>query len=188
MTLPAPGVHSVLNALAAIAVALELKVDLKKIKDALDGFEGIQRRMELKGKAKGISFYDDYGHHPTEIRATLGAVKESMSKGRLVVVFQPHRYSRTKDLMDEFAASFKDADLLVVMDIYPAGEKPIRGVSSGVLIKKMNKSDVFYAAGNNEVVELLGGKLKSGDVVLTLGAGDVWKTGESLLKKMKAKK
>jgi UDP-N-acetylmuramate--alanine ligase len=128
MSVPSPGEHSVLNALAAIAVALELQVDVKKIKEALKGFEGIQRRLELKGRAQGIRVYDDYGHHPTEIRATLRAMKDSMRKGRLAVVFQPHRYSRTKALMDEFAASFGDADLLVMMDIYSAGSSS-RGTS-----------------------------------------------------------
>jgi UDP-N-acetylmuramate--alanine ligase len=188
MSVPSPGEHSVLNALAAIAVALELQVDVKKIKEALKGFEGIQRRIELKGRAQGIRVYDDYGHHPTEIRATLRAMKDSMSKGKLAVVFQPHRYSRTKDLMDEFAASFGDADMLVMMDIYPAGEKPLRGIKTEALIKKIKRRDIFHAHDTEEVLDHLGGKLKSGDVVLTLGAGDVWKVGELLLERLKTKK
>jgi UDP-N-acetylmuramate--alanine ligase len=188
MSVPFPGEHNVLNALAAIAVALELQVDVKKIKEALKGFEGIQRRLELKGRTQGIRVYDDYGHHPTEIRATLRAMKGSMKKGRLAVIFQPHRYSRTKDLMDEFAASFGDADLLVMMDIYPAGEKPLKGIKTEALIKKMKRRDVFYGHDAEEVLDHLGGKLKSGDVVLTLGAGDVWKVGELLLERLKAGK
>jgi len=188
VTLPTPGVHSVLNALASIAVALELQVDVKLIKEALKGFEGIQRRLEQKGKAKGISVYDDYGHHPTEIKATLDAVKGSLEGGRLAVVFQPHRYTRTKDLMDEFAASFGDADILVVMDIYPAGEKPIKGINSDALIKKMKKKNVFHAHNADEVIDYLDGKLNPGDLVLTLGAGDVWKVGPKLLDSIKGKK
>jgi UDP-N-acetylmuramate--alanine ligase len=188
MGVPSPGEHSVLNALAATAVALELQVDTKKIKEALKGFEGIQRRLELKGRAQGIKVYDDYGHHPTEIKATLSAMKDSMEKGRLAVVFQPHRYSRTKNLMDEFAASFGDADLLVMMDIYPAGEKPVRGIKTEALVKKIKRRDVFHAHDAEEAIEHLGGKLRSGDIVLTLGAGDVWKVGELLLEKLKARK
>ncbi len=188
LSVPSPGEHSVLNALASAAVALELQVDIKKIKEALKGFEGIQRRVELKGKARGISVYDDYGHHPTEIKATLGAIKDSMKGGRLAVVFQPHRYSRTKLLMDEFAASFGDADMLVMMDIYPAGEKPIRGVKTEALIGKMKKRNVVHAKNADEAVGALNGKLKAEDVVLTLGAGDVWKVGELLIEKLKAGK
>ncbi len=188
LSIPSPGEHSVLNALASAAVALELQVDMKKIKAALRGFEGIQRRVELKGKARGISVYDDYGHHPTEIKATLGAIKGSMKGGRLAVVFQPHRYSRTKLLMDEFAASFGDADMLVMMDIYPAGEKPIRGVKTEALIQKLKKRNVVHAKNADEAVGALNGKLKAEDMVLTLGAGDVWKVGELLIEKLKARK
>lgn len=188
MVVPAPGEHSVLNTLAATAVALELQVDFKKIKEALKGFEGIQRRLELKGKAQGIRIYDDYGHHPTEIKATLRAMKDSMEKGRLAVIFQPHRYSRTKNLMDEFAISFGDADLLLMMDIYSAGEEPIRGIKTEALVKKIKRRDIFHARDAEEALDYLGGKLRAGDVVLTLGAGDVWKVGELLLERLKARK
>jgi UDP-N-acetylmuramate--alanine ligase len=189
LSIPSPGEHSVLNALAATAVALELQVDIKQIKEALAGFGGIQRRLELKGKAKGVSVFDDYGHHPTEIRATLRALSESVKKGRLVVVFQPHRYSRTKLLMDEFASSFGDADLLVMMDIYPAGEKPIKGIKTEALIEKMKgRKGIFHARSAEEAVERLQGELRSGDVVLTLGAGNVWKVGDLLLETLKSKK
>jgi len=186
ISLPTPGEHSVLNALAATAVALELQVDIKLVKEALGAFQGIQRRVELKGKARGVSVYDDYGHHPTEIRATLRAMRDSIGKGRLAVIFQPHRYSRTKLLMEEFAGSFDDADLLVVMDIYPAGEEPIRGVRTEALLKRMKRKDAFHARSAEDAVDYLEKRLKSGDVALTLGAGDVWKAGELLLERLKA--
>ncbi len=187
-TMPAPGEHSVLNALGCVAVALELKVNPRMIKEALRGFGGIQRRVELKGRAKGVSVYDDYGHHPTEIRATLRALKGSIKGGRLAVVFQPHRYSRTRDLMEEFAGAFGDADIVVMMDIYPAGEKPIRGIKTGAIIKRMKKRGVHYAASAEDVLEVLKGRLRPGDVVLTLGAGDVWKVGEQLLVMLRGRK
>jgi UDP-N-acetylmuramate--alanine ligase len=189
LSIPSPGEHSVLNALAATAVALELQVDISQIREALGEFGGIQRRLELKGKARGVSVYDDYGHHPTEIRATLGAVRDSMRKGRLVVVFQPHRYSRTRMLMEEFAASFGDADILVMMDIYPAGEKPIRGIKTEAVIERMKrKKGIFHARSPEEATDYLRGKLRSGDVVLTLGAGNVWKVGDLLIETLKSKK
>jgi UDP-N-acetylmuramate--alanine ligase len=189
LSIPSPGEHSVLNALAATAVALELQVDINQIREALGEFGGIQRRLELKGKARGVSVYDDYGHHPTEIRATLGAVRDSISKGRLVVVFQPHRYSRTRMLMDEFAASFADADLLVMMDIYPAGEKPIRGIKTEAVIERMKrKKGIFHARSAEEATGYLREKLRPGDVVLTLGAGNVWKVGDLLIETLKSKK
>jgi UDP-N-acetylmuramate--alanine ligase len=178
---PAPGEHSVLNALAAIAVGLELKVDPGKIKEALGEFEGIQRRLEFKGETRGIRVFDDYGHHPTEIRATLKAAKETMGNGRLFVVFQPHRYTRTMDLMDDFAVSFDYADALVLMDIYPAAEEPIAGVNSGALVKRIKRSDVLLVERKEDVLKLLRERLKEGDTLLTLGAGDVWKVGEEVL-------
>jgi UDP-N-acetylmuramate--alanine ligase len=156
--IPVPGIHNVLNCLAAIGVALILKLDVSIIKDALKGFSGIQRRFEFKGEVNDIKVYDDYGHHPSEIRATLKAAKEGLmirrqrsengdqNYGRLFVLFQPHRYTRTKDLMDDFSGSFDDADSLVLLDIYSAGEKPIEGVSSANLIEKIKK------AGANDAV------------------------------------
>jgi UDP-N-acetylmuramate--alanine ligase len=144
--------------------------------------------MELKGKARGISVYDDYGHHPTEIRATLRAIKDSIKKGRLAVVFQPHRFSRTRLLMEEFASAFNDSDLLVMMDIYPAGERPVKGIKTEEIIKRMKRKDVFHARSAEEAVAYLDEKLVSGDMVLSLGAGDVWKVGELLLKKLKKKR
>jgi UDP-N-acetylmuramate--alanine ligase len=193
--LPAPGVHNVLNSLAAIGVALVLKLDISVVKEALKGFSGIQRRLEFKGEARGIKIYDDYGHHPTEIRATLKAVKEGLvssgkQSGRVIVLFQPHRYTRTKDLMDEFALSFHEADTLLLLDIYPAGEKPIRGVKTARLLEKIRKAgqgNVLYMKDREEVITYGLEHLRQGDIFLTLGAGNVWQTGEELLRKLQEK-
>ncbi len=187
-----PGIHNVLNALAAIGCGLTLKMDIEIIKNALKNFSGIQRRLEFKGEQNGIMIYDDYGHHPAEIKATLRAVKEGIfenlplnrKSGSLVVLFQPHRYSRTTDLMDEFSESFNDADRLFVIDIYPAGEKPIEGVNSDRLvesIKNKGMNDVFYLQNRQNAALQIASELKEGDVLLTLGAGDVWKIGEEIL-------
>jgi UDP-N-acetylmuramate--alanine ligase len=191
--IPIPGVHNVLNALACIGVALELKMEVGAIKTALDSFGGIQRRFEFKGESKGIKVYDDYGHHPTEIRATIAAAKENMKylgeQARLFVVFQPHRYTRTADLMDEFSASFGGADTLVLLDIYPAGEKPIEGVTSRSLLEKITKgghAEVAYPAGKEEALRYVLSQMRSGDLLLTLGAGDVWKLGEKVLEGLNA--
>jgi UDP-N-acetylmuramate--alanine ligase len=192
-SLPIPGMHNVLNALACIGVALELKMEASKIKAALNSFSGIQRRFELKGESKCIKVYDDYGHHPTEVRATIAAARENMKylgeKARLFVVFQPHRYTRTSDLMDEFTFSFDGVDTLVLLDIYPAGEKPIEGVTSAVLLEKIGKgksANALYAAGKEEARAFLLSNMKSGDMLLTLGAGDVWKLGEQILEDLNA--
>jgi len=190
-SIPLPGLHNVLNTLACIGVASELKMETSKIKDALRSFGGIQRRFEFKGEARGIKVYDDYGHHPTEIRATLYAAGENLrhlaEKGRLFVIFQPHRYSRTSDLMDEFSASFADSDFLFLIDIYPAGEKPVEGVTSGVLLEKIKErghSDVFYSIDKEDVLNQVVSRIKKGDILLTLGAGDVWKLGEKVIERL----
>ncbi|MBM4135325.1 MAG: UDP-N-acetylmuramate--L-alanine ligase [Nitrospira sp.] len=189
-SLPVPGAHNVLNSLAAIGTALRLQVDVSKIRDALKGFAGIQRRFEFKGEAEGIKVFDDYGHHPTEIKATLKAAKEGMTGGRLFVVFQPHRYTRTKDLMDEFSASFHDADSLILLNIYSAGEKPIENINTGVLferIKKTGHASVEYIKNREDVTGQIISRMRKGDMLLTLGAGDVWKLGEEILNKLKVK-
>ncbi|MEW6215432.1 MAG: UDP-N-acetylmuramate--L-alanine ligase, partial [Nitrospirota bacterium] len=185
--LPVPGVHNVLNSLAAIGTALELQIDVSRIRDALKGFGGIQRRFEFKGKVEGIKIFDDYGHHPTEIKATLKAAKEGITGERLFVIFQPHRYTRTKDLMDEFSSSFNDADSLILLDIYSAGEKPIEGISTAVLferIKKAGHNSVVYMKDREEAIGYISSNIQRGDVLLTLGAGDVWKIGEEILKRL----
>jgi UDP-N-acetylmuramate--alanine ligase len=199
--LPMPGVHNVLNSLAAIGVALVLKLDVSIIKDALRGFSGIQRRLEFKGEVSGIKVFDDYGHHPLEIRATLKAAKEglfvsqkaevrSQNKGRLFVLFQPHRYTRTRDLMDDFSSSFDDADLLILLDIYSAGENPIEGVDSATLIERIKKTSInkaVYMKTKEDAIGHIISHMRRGDVLLTLGAGNVWKIGEEILKKLKVK-
>jgi len=192
-TVPAPGMHNVLNALACIGVALELKIDAEKIRESLQSFSGIQRRFELKGIAKGIRVYDDYGHHPTEVKATIAAAVSNRpfleKSSRLFVVFQPHRYTRTSDLMDEFASSFEGVDSLLVLDIYAAGEKPIEGVSSAALcdrIKKQCGVNVSYMSNREEAAARLSSEMKDGDILLTLGAGDVWKLGEKVLEGLRA--
>lgn len=181
--IPVPGEHNVLNSLAAIAVSMELQIPVRVINDALRNFSGIQRRFELKGEKKSIKIFDDYGHHPTEIKATLKAAKGSYPKNRLIVIFQPHRYTRTSDLVDEFACSFDDADLLYLMDIYPAGEKPIEGVHSEMLyrgIKNQGFNEVVYVSDRKRLINEVIGILKDGDIIITLGAGDVYKIGEEI--------
>jgi UDP-N-acetylmuramate--alanine ligase len=184
-TIPIPGLHNVLNSLAAIATAVELQIPVDKISKALKKFGGINRRFEFKGEAKGVRVYDDYGHHPSEIAATLKAARECFANNRLIVLFQPHRFTRTRDLMDEFAASFTDVDRLYLMDIYPAGEQPIQGVTSEVLLRNIKKTatgTIRYEADRKEMVESIVRETEPGDVLLTLGAGDVYKLGEEILR------
>ncbi|NOZ67873.1 MAG: UDP-N-acetylmuramate--L-alanine ligase [Deferribacteres bacterium] len=184
---PLIGVHNVCNCLAAIAVASELNVDMDVIRRALENFSGVHRRFEFKGTVSGISVIDDYAHHPAEITATLKAVREAMSggrdNGRLFVLFQPHRYTRTRDLLHEFIDAFVDADRVVLMDIYPAGEKPLPGVNSELLfdgIRNTGKA-VDYIRDRDEIAGFLKAEMRQGDTLLTLGAGNVWKIGEEFL-------
>jgi UDP-N-acetylmuramate--alanine ligase len=191
-TLPMPGIHNVLNTLACIGVARELKMEVSAISEALGSFSGIQRRFEFKGEAKGIKVYDDYGHHPAEIKATLVAGSDNRKylkgKGRLFVIFQPHRYTRTADLMDTFAGSFGDADVLVLLDIYPAGEKPIEGITSDLLAEKirLHGQREVVRTDREGAVKYIVSEMKKGDILLTLGAGDVWKLGEKVLERLNA--
>jgi UDP-N-acetylmuramate--alanine ligase len=181
ISLALPGIHNVRNALAAIGVAIELDIPFDTIKEALKDFSGIQRRLEVKWDGD-IKLIDDYGHHPTEIKATLGAVR-SMWNGRVVVVFQPHRYTRTRALMEDFATSFNEADLLIVTEIYAASEEKIEGVSGNILAEKIKASghkNVIFAPSKEEAAELVLAHAKPGDVVITLGAGDVNKIDERL--------
>ncbi len=186
-TIPIPGLHNVLNSLAAIATAVELQIPVDVISKALSKFSGIHRRFEFKGEAKGVRVYDDYGHHPSEIAATLKAARECFANNRLIVLFQPHRFTRTRDLMDEFAASFTAVDRLYLMDIYPAGEQSIEGITADVLLRNIKKAStgaMHYEAGRREMAEEIICELRPGDVLLTLGAGDVYKVGEEILKGM----
>jgi len=181
--LRSPGKHSATNALAAVAVACELQIPFTQVAQALAGFTGIHRRFEVKGEPKGILIIDDYGHHPTEIRATIGAIRDSW-KRPLTVIFQPHRYTRTRDLFEEFLTAFEGADRLVLTEIYPAGEDPIDGATGAALyqaIKRQGHLDVEFVADKNHIVEQVMAKLNSGDVALTLGAGDIYKIGDRLV-------
>lgn len=179
-----PGLHSVYNALAAIAVGLELEIPFDVIAKALEGVEGVARRMEVKGEMDGITVIDDYGHHPTEIKATLNAVRQSYPGRRIVVVFQPHRYSRTQMLFDEFTRAFNQSDMLVVSSIYAASEKPIDGVSGELLyegIRRHGHKEVRYADDLEVALIILQETVVAGDVIVTLGAGNVVEVGESFL-------
>lgn len=184
ISLNLPGLHNVYNALASIAVGLELNIGFEKIKGALESLNGVQRRMEIKGRAGGITVLDDYGHHPTEIRSTLDAICNSFPERRVGVIFQPHRFSRTQALFDDFARSFYHADFLVVLPIYPAGENPVKGVDSKALckaIKAFGHKNVVYAPTMESAVNELLKTVREGDVLVTLGAGDVFKAGELFL-------
>ncbi|MCX7987959.1 MAG: UDP-N-acetylmuramate--L-alanine ligase [Thermodesulfovibrio sp.] len=178
-----PGKHNVLNSLATIAVAKELSVPFEKVKESLQNFKGIGRRFEFKGERKGIKFYDDYGHHPTEIRAVLKTAMW-LRPSRLCVIFQPHRFTRTRALMEQFIKVFKEVlrkrDILFLMDIYPASEPPIKGVSGEVLYDRLQGAgvNVRFNPDKEGIKEDILKELKAGDVVFTVGAGDVYKIGE----------
>ena len=178
-----PGRHNVSNALATLAVALELEVPFRMAADALGSFLGIERRFQLRGEAGGVRVVDDYGHHPAEIRATLAAAR-GLHSGRLVVIFQPHRYTRTRDLFDEFATAFNDSDLLVVTEIYAAGEEKIPGVEAARLaeaVRAHGHRDVRFLPDLDTLPARLGPELGPDDLVLTLGAGNVTTLGPRLL-------
>jgi UDP-N-acetylmuramate--alanine ligase len=179
-----PGVHNVYNALAAVCVGLELELPFDKIQAGLRSYAGVQRRMQVKGVVSGITVVDDYGHHPTEIRATLEAIKQAWPQKRLVVLFQPHRYSRTKALFKDFQTCFHKADYLVLTDIYAASEEPIPEVTSEILLeatRKHGQRHTQYIGELGEIAEELLPMLQEGDMVLTLGAGNIVRAGEELL-------
>lgn len=182
LSLRVPGRHNAQNALAALAVCGELGFDLRRAIRGLGLFAGVGRRMERLGEAEGILFYDDYGHHPTEVRATLAAARGMAPGRRLVVLFQPHRYSRTRALHREFGPAFRGADLLFVAPIYPAGEKKLRGIDAGLVLAAARRAGLRAAAYERAVD--LARVLRRGDLVLTIGAGDVWKIGLDLLRRI----
>jgi UDP-N-acetylmuramate--alanine ligase len=178
------GAHNALNALAVIAVAEEMEVPHAVVRKALAGFEGVQRRFTVRGEAAGITVVDDYGHHPAEVMATLAGARAAFGR-RLVVAFQPHRYTRTRDLLPEFARAFNDADLVVVTGIYAASEEPIPGVSGEALVEAVRAHghrNVSYVERRADVAAVLFPRLEKGDLVLTLGAGDITQVGPELLK------
>ncbi|MDM8524194.1 UDP-N-acetylmuramate--L-alanine ligase [Desulfococcaceae bacterium HSG8] len=179
-----PGIHNVSNSLSSIAVGIELDIPFEVIKRALETIDGVQRRMEIKGERDGVTVVDDYGHHPTEIKMTLQAARESWPDRRLVVVFQPHRYTRTQALFDEFTRAFYQSDLLVTLPIYPASEEKIEGVTGHALyegIRAHGHKEVVYQEDFETALAYLKDVIKEGDILLTLGAGDVWKLGEFVL-------
>jgi UDP-N-acetylmuramate--alanine ligase len=188
INLPVPGKHNIYNALAATCVALELDVEFEKIAEAFVGFQNANRRFQFKGEVGGISIVDDYGHHPTEILATLSAAKNGSGGKRTVVVFQPHRFSRTNELMNEFALSFNNADVLFVLDIYAASETPIEGVTAEILtenIRKYGHKNVRYIGDIDGATEKIIPFLQPNDLVITLGAGSVTRLSDEILEKLK---
>jgi UDP-N-acetylmuramate--alanine ligase len=183
-----PGIHNVYNATASIAAGLELDVPMDAIESALQTLEGVQRRLEIKGEINDITVVDDYGHHPTEIKTTLQAIEECWPDNRKIIVFQPHRYSRTQALFDDFTRSFYQSDVLLVLPIYAAGEQKIEGLTGRKLcegIKAHGHKEAFCLEDKEDVIAYLKENLKPGDVLLTLGAGDVWKVGLDILKTLR---
>jgi UDP-N-acetylmuramate--alanine ligase len=182
-----PGRHNILNAMAAVAVAMELEVKPDVIREALAIFSGVDRRFQVRGQERGITVVDDYGHHPTEIRATLDGARLCGFR-RIHVLFQPHRYSRTFYLMDELARAFHQADTLFVTDIYAASEQPIEGITAEALVERIRQfghRGVEYVGTIGRGVEALLGAARDGDLVLTLGAGNVWQAGEQVLERLR---
>jgi UDP-N-acetylmuramate--alanine ligase len=188
-TLRVPGVHNVLNATAAIAVGLGLDIGVDSVRSALDQFRGVDRRFQLRGRVAGISVIDDYGHHPTEIKATLAAARQCAFR-KIHVIFQPHRYTRTRDLMEEFTAAFNDADSLFVLDIYAASERPIEGITGEALARKIREKmekTGRYASSPAEAIDAAVAVAEKGDMILTLGAGSVSQFGPMILEKLRQK-
>jgi len=178
------GRHNVLNTLAAVAVGMELNLDFPNIAGSLKTFTGVQRRFEIVHQSDSVTLVDDYGHHPVELKATLKTAKEVWPDRRLIAVFQPHRYSRTQSLLKQFCSAFNDADRLIVLGIYPAGEPPIPGVNARLIAdgaREFGHKHVEFIENRNEVVPALRHLLNPGDVVITLGAGDVWELNRVLL-------
>ncbi len=191
ISLPVPGQHNVYNALAATAVALELEIPFDKIAEAFTTFKNADRRFQFKGESRGITVIDDYGHHPTEILATLSAAKNSSGGRRTVVVFQPHRYTRTQELMDEFALAFNNADVLFVLDIYAASERPIEGITAEVLtdnIKRYGHKNARYIGDIESAAAAVVPFIEEGDIIITLGAGTVTRLSDEILEKLNEEK
>ncbi|MGD8774601.1 MAG: UDP-N-acetylmuramate--L-alanine ligase, partial [Syntrophobacterales bacterium] len=187
VNLPIPGWHNVLNSLAAVAVGHELEIPFSAICRGLQGMTGVQRRFQIKGEVNDITIIDDYGHHPTEIKAVLKTIAQSYPGRRRLVLFQPHRYTRTHALFDDFTTAFYQSDVLIVTDIYAASEPPIHGVHAEKLaaaIQQHGHGNTRYVPDHIDLVSLLVNEAQEGDVILTLGAGNVWQTGEELLKRL----
>jgi len=186
MRIQMPGLHNVYNALATLATAFELDIPFRVVQETLRDFSGIQRRFQIKGEKKGILIVDDYGHHPVEIMATLRAARAGWER-RIVAVFQPHRYTRTQALFHDFLTAFNEANVLILTDIYPAGEDRIDGVEARALfegIREYGHKDVTYIADKKQIVDHLLRVTTPGDLVITLGAGDIWQVSEELVKRL----
>jgi UDP-N-acetylmuramate--alanine ligase len=186
LSLAVPGAHNVVNALAAVAVGLDLEIPFDHVRAGLEAFTGVDRRFQVRGEAGGVTVVDDYGHHPTEIQATLESLARLAAGRRTVVLFQPHRYTRTKHLWDEFGRAFHKADVVLLADIYSAGEETIEGITSQGLADSMaarGHRGVRYAGDLKAAGQALVDEAKAGDVVLTLGAGNVWSAGDEVLKR-----
>jgi UDP-N-acetylmuramate--alanine ligase len=181
LELEIPGRHNALNSLASLLVAYHCGLDLKEALESLKKYKGVDRRFQFKGEINSIKVYDDYGHHPTEVRAVLEAFKEKFPNNRLITFFQPHRYSRTQSCWHEFLNCFYLTDVLILTDIYPAGESPIPNVSSKKLYDEIKLENKFYLSKDANFLQSLKQILKPGDIFLTLGAGDGWKIGMSVL-------
>jgi UDP-N-acetylmuramate--alanine ligase len=187
ITLKVPGSHNVKNALASIAVGHELGIPFNKIKIALENYEGVERRFEIKSIIDNIMIVDDYAHHPTEVFATITAAKKGW-KNRIIAVFQPHLFSRTRDFYEEFAQSLFESDIIFVTDVYPAREKPIAGINGEIIckeLKKLNHKNVFYVADKSKLPSEIKKNIQPNDMVITIGAGDIWKIGNQLIEDLK---
>ncbi|MDF1577537.1 MAG: UDP-N-acetylmuramate--L-alanine ligase [Desulfurivibrionaceae bacterium] len=187
LTITQPGLHYVYNSLATVCVGLELDIPFQVIGEALAAFSGVQRRVEVKGEKQGVTVVDDYGHHPTEVKATLSALRDAWPNRRLIVLFQPHRYSRTKGLFKEFCTAFHEADILVMTDIYAAGEESIEGITAEALLqatKQHGQRQTCYVARLENLATEVVPLLRQGDVLLTLGAGDIYQVGEQILEQL----
>ncbi len=185
-----PGIHNVRNSLVAITIAKELGVDFEKIKLALKKFTGVYRRFEIKANINGIMVIDDYAHHPTEVSATLSAIRSGWDR-RVIAVFQPHLYTRTRDFYLDFAKAFLDSDVFICTDIYPAREIPIQGVTGQLITdsaEKFGHKNVIYVPDKNDIPSKLLEIVQPGDIVITMGAGDIWKYGDEFIKKLESKK
>lgn len=187
IALKSPGVHNVKNALASVAVGHQLQIPFNKIKNALENYEGVERRFEIKADINNIMIVDDYAHHPTEVQVTISAAKKGWDK-RVIAVFQPHLYSRTRDFHNEFAEALKQSDIIFITDVYPAREEPIPGISGELIceaLKELNHQKVFYVADKNKLSGEIIKLLKPGDMVITIGAGDIWKVGNQIVDDVK---
>jgi UDP-N-acetylmuramate--alanine ligase len=187
LTITQPGLHYVYNSLATVCVGLELDIPFQVIGEALAAFSGVHRRVEIKGEKQGVTVVDDYGHHPTEVKATLSALRDAWPTRRLIVLFQPHRYSRTQGLFKEFCTAFHEADILVMTDIYAASEEPLEGVTGEALLqatRQHGQRQTYYVPRVEDLATEVVPLLKRGDVVLTLGAGNILRAGEDILEQL----